>query len=55
MQKGTHPGPAGHPSREGREKIPLLGGVSRSGGVGIFVGTPQEPTPAFGHPSEEGM
>ena len=30
----THPGPLGHPSKEGIGKTPLLGGVPRSGGVG---------------------
>ena len=42
----------------GEEKelcYPLLGGVPRSGGVGLDGVTCQEPTPAFGHPSEEGM
>ena len=34
---------------------PLLGGVPRSGGVGFLVVTCPEPTPAFGHPSREGI
>ncbi len=29
VQKGTHPGPSGHPSREGSFSYPLLGGVPR--------------------------
>ena len=33
----THPGPAGHPSREGSFSYPLLGGVPLSGGVGSFL------------------
>ena len=29
MRKETHPGPLGHPSREGNFSYPLLGGVAR--------------------------
>ena len=54
-QAGTHPGPTGHPSEEGMVFYLLLGGVPRSGGVGLVVVTCPEPTPAFGHPSREGM
>ena len=34
MQKGTHPGPPGHPSEEGSHPHPSLEGCRESGGVG---------------------
>ena len=49
------PRPYGPPLQGGELFYPLSGGVPRSGGVGFFVVTLQEPPPAFGHPSKEGM
>ena len=55
MRRGTHPGPTGHPSEEGSFFIPSSEGCRVSGGVGLPTGRTREATPAYGHPSKEGI
>ena len=47
MRQATHPGPSGHPSKEGSFFYPLSGGVPRSGGVGLTAERVRQPTPAL--------
>ena len=42
MQHGTHPGPSGHPSKEGSRTIPSLEGCRVSGGVGSLFGAREQ-------------
>ena len=53
MQKGTHPGPSGHPSQEGSFSYPLLGGVPRQrrGGLPLLFA----PSPLGGEGWGEGL